>query len=172
MKNKSTRRKFLKKMAIGSGFAFAGLNFPFIKKSNAQTSLLEKPNLLFIITDQERHTQYFPEGWEEANLPHLTRLKNNGLTVNYAFCNTCMCSPSRSTLLTGLYPAQHLVTDTLPEAEGEADPGNDHELDPLLPNMAHLLKSSGYNVYYKGKWNVSKPRGSEWTTEDLETYGS
>ena len=174
MIKKFSRRKFLKNVAIGTGFALTGFRFPIIKRSSALSYLSrlpDKPNFLFIITDQERYTQYFPEGWEQENLPNLTRLKNNGLTFTNAFCNTCMCSPSRSTFLTGLYPAQHLVTDTLPEAEGEPNTNAEHELDPNLQNMAKMLKSVGYSVYYKGKWHVSKPQGDQWTVEDLAVYG-
>ncbi len=166
-----SRRNFIKQIAKTSGFAFAGLQFAPFKKSWNPSSLPDKPNLLFILTDQERHTQYFPDGWEETNLPNLTRLKNNGLTFNNAFCNSCMCSPSRSTFLTGLYPAQHLVTDTLPEAEGEPNTQAEIELNPDLPNMAQMLKTAGYNVHYKGKWHVTKPGGNEWTSEDLTAFG-
>lgn len=58
--------------------------------------LPERPNLVLIMTDQERATQHFPPGWERENLRNLTRLKQHGLTFNRAFTNACMCSPSRS----------------------------------------------------------------------------
>ncbi len=155
-------------MSIGSGFLLAGMKLPFTTKIFASQA---QPNFLFIITDQERHTQYFPEEWERTNLPNLTKLKSNGITFNNAFCNSCMCSPSRATFLTGLYPAQHLVTATLPECEGEANTHPEAELNPDIPNIAHMLKAAGYNVYYKGKWHVSKPHGEEWTFDDLSVYG-
>ncbi|MBL8129176.1 MAG: sulfatase-like hydrolase/transferase, partial [Chloroflexia bacterium] len=63
-------------------------------------------NVLLFITDQQRATMHFPDGWEEQNLPGMTRLKQNGLTFNRAFCSACMCSPSRATLFTGYFPAQ------------------------------------------------------------------
>ncbi len=167
-----SRRQFLKQVAAGSGLAMTGL-LKRAKSSRAAslTQLPTQPNFLFLITDQERTTQHFPQGWEQANLPNLTRLKNNGLTFTNAFCNSSMCSPSRSTLLTGLYPAQHHVVDTLPEAEHNASPSTQPELDPSLQNMARMLKSAGYNVYYKGKWHVSKPQGDEWSEDDLKRYG-
>ena len=174
MNRRPSRRKFLKQIGVSAGIVLAGIQFSFFKK-NSQSSRSNKlpaqPNLLFIITDQERHFQYFPQGWEEVNLPNLTRLKNKGITFQNAFCNSSMCSPSRATFLTGLYPAQHLVADTLPEAEGESNTQVEHELDPHLQNMAHLLKSAGCHIYYKGKWHVSKPSGREWTAEDLAAYG-
>ena len=174
MLKQTSRRRFLKQLAAGSGLALGGLAVSKTYARQAvslQTMLPDHPNFLFIVTDQERYTQYFPDGWEQANLPNLGRLKNNGLAFTNAFCNSCMCSPSRSTLLTGLYPAQHHVVDTLPEAEHGASTENQPVLDPDMQNIAKMLKSAGYNVYYKGKWHVSKPGGDEWSTDDLTRYG-
>jgi choline-sulfatase len=52
---------------------------------------------------------HFPEGWEAANLPGLTRLKATGVTFNKAYTNSAMCSPARATLFSGFMPAQHGV---------------------------------------------------------------
>ena len=85
-----------------------------MKKQNKFKELfVDKPDIVIIITDQERATQYFPEGWEQENLPTLTKLKDNGFTFDKAFCNSCMCTPSRATLFTGTYPSQHQCTETL-----------------------------------------------------------
>ncbi len=112
------------------------------------------PDIIIIISDQERATQHFPDNWEQEHLKTLTFLKENGFSFDRAFCNTCMCSPSRSTLLTGLYPAQHHVTQTLTEG-GRYSPG-EVTLDNTLPNIARMLFDAGYDVQYRGKWHVSK----------------
>src|SRR5688500_14086740 len=70
-------------------------------------------NAILFLTDQERAIQHFPEGWEERNLPGMPRLRRHGLSFDRAFCNSCMCSPSRASLFTGFFPAQHRVVDTL-----------------------------------------------------------
>ena len=121
---------------------------------NTSEKLPQRPNLVLIITDQERATQHFPPGWEEENLPNMTRLKRHGMTFNRAFCNTCMCSPSRSTLFSGLYPAQHQVTDTL-TWDGLWSP-TENVLDPTVPNLATLLRPAGYRTPYRGKWHLCK----------------
>src|SRR5262249_9723684 len=72
-------------------------------------------NVVLFITDQERAIQHFPAGWELQNLPGLTRLRRNGLSFDRAFTDACMCSPARSTLMTGYFPAQHGVKYTLEE---------------------------------------------------------
>jgi len=108
----------------------------FLEKTK---ELLDKqPDFIFIITDQERATQHFPDNWEADNLKTLTFLKKNGFSFDRAFCNTCMCSPSRSTLFTGTYPAQHKVTQTLTEG-GVYSPG-EITLNNQTPNLARILE--------------------------------
>jgi arylsulfatase A-like enzyme len=132
--------------------------------------LPSKPDIIFIITDQERATQHFPENWEEENLPTLTKLKQNGFSFDRAFCNTCMCSPSRSTLFTGTYPAQHQVTQTLTEG-GVYSPG-EIQLNNQTPNIGRILDDIGYDVQYRGKWHLSKGAdGGDPLAKDISLYG-
>ncbi|MFD1818114.1 Arylsulfatase A [Pseudarcicella hirudinis] len=116
--------------------------------------LPSKPDLIIIITDQERATQHFPDNWEQDNLHTMTFLKRHGFTFERAFCNSCMCSPSRATLFTGTYPAQHGVTQTLTWG-GRYSPG-EITLSPTYPNLARMLQPEGYDVQYRGKWHLSK----------------
>jgi choline-sulfatase len=92
------------------------------------------------------------------------------MTFTNAFCNACMCSPSRSTLFTGTYPAQHGVIDTL--TSGGTLSAGEPQLAPTFQNMAHVLGSAGYNVQYRGKWHLSKGAGGgKPTAEDVAAYG-
>ncbi len=128
------------------------------------------PNLLIIITDQERKTQHFPNGWEQKNLPNMTLLKQYGMDFEQAQCNTCMCTPSRSVLFTGKYPSETGMTATLsfggPQASAE------QQLDPRIPNMATMLNSV-YDVQYRGKWHLSKGKTGEnsLTHAEVGLYG-
>lgn len=123
-----------------------------LKKKLAQ--LGKQPDIILIITDEQRATQHFPPGWEEQNLPTLTFLKKNGFSFDRAFCNTCMCSPSRTTLFTGIYPAKHMVSQTL-TIGGPLSPG-EPTLSTSLPNIMNVLWNEGYDVQYRGKWHMSK----------------
>lgn len=113
---------------------------------------------------------HWPADWARNNLPNRQRLVDTGLTFTRSFCNAAMCSPSRSTLFTGLYPAQHGVVSTLTEG-GTLSP-----TEPVLPvdgqNMAKMLLSAGYDVHYRGKWHMSKGAdGGDPTPEDIARYG-
>lgn len=135
-------------------------------------TLPEKPNLLIIITDEDRGLMHFPPGWEEQHLTAMPRLRNNGITFTNAFCSACMCSPSRATLLTGLYPAQHEVTLTL--TENMTYSNDEITLSQKMQNIGRMLHAGGYDVNYIGKWHLSKGADGTFgtlTTEDLETYG-
>ncbi len=151
-----SRRQFMQ-LATGSAIATgAGLSRSWAlgAENGGAPEQGNRPNIVLIITDQERSPQYWPAGWADANLPNRKRLADHGLTFTRAFCNAAMCSPSRATLFTGLYPAQHGVEHTLTTG-GSLSP-NEPTLQPTTQNMARLLASAGYNVQYRGKWHLTK----------------
>lgn len=129
-----------------------------------------RPNIVIIMTDQERRPMHWPERWAATNLPQRQRLIDSGLSFNANSCNSTMCSPSRSTLFTGVYPAQHGVTRTL--TAGGTMSASEPVLSPTTPNMAGLLAAGGYDVHYRGKWHMSKGAdGLDPTHEDIEEFG-
>ena len=124
------------------------------------TDLSRKPNVLVIITDQEREVMHWPAGWAEANLPARRRLMANGLHFTRAQCNTAACSSSRATFLTGLYPAQHGVKNLI-ACNDPKDPVQRRLpiLPSRLPNLATVMAAAGYHVVLKGKLHVTRPVG-------------
>lgn len=163
------RAEFLKRAAAAGGTLVAGRQLAAGPASAAGTSLAGK-NILVFMTDQDRALQHFPKGWAKQHLPGLTRLKRNGLTFNRAFTNACMCSPARSTWMTGYFPAQHGVKYTL-ESDMPADQYPQVELPTDLPNLATVAKAAGYTPVYKGKWHLNKPAGEAFVPDDVGKYG-
>jgi len=146
-------------------------------------NLPKRPNIVLIITDQEREVQHWPDGWAEANLPARSRLMAHGMHFTNAYCNSATCSPSRATLLTGLYASRHgvktLIQYNRPKNKAQS---RLPVLPPHLPNLARVLEAQGYHVVYKGKFHLSRPvqyNASEerhaWSQADVEhmadTYG-
>ena len=135
-----------------------------------------RPNFMIVITDQQSGHPYWPEAWQEENLPAMRWLKNHGINFKRAYTNSCTCSPARVSMLTGLYPAQHGVTEVL-EFDNTASVASDltagqvaipalamnikerrqRGLPSNLQNLAKILKTAGYNVIFKGKWHLTKP---------------
>ncbi len=128
-------------------------------------------NVVVFLTDQERAIQHFPKGWAAENLPGLTQLKRNGLDFENAFTNACMCSPARSTLMSGFFPAQHGVKYTLEEDMSVDDGYPQVELPLYFDNVATVMTAADYNPVYKGKWHCSKPAGQHFVPSDVGAYG-
>ncbi len=134
-------------------------------------NLTDKPNIVLIVTDQEREVMHWPDGWAEENLKARSRLMANGLTFGNAHCNTAACTPSRATLMTGLYPAQHGLKNLL--FCDKPDDKTQHrtpQLSPELPNIATVMAEAGYHVVIKGKFHLSRP--VQWDTEKERQYWS
>jgi len=171
-----TRKQFLQRGAMAAGaIAAASTTGQAVAKmadASAPPATVAGMNIVVFMTDQERHIQHFPMGWAQDNLPGLTALMKNGLTFNNAYTNACMCSPARSTFMSGYFPAQHGVKYTL-EADMPAPqyPQADLPGPSQMANMATVASAAGYNVIYKGKWHCSKPAGSVWAPSDLTNYG-
>ena len=87
---------------------------------------MKPPNLLLIVTDQQRRPMHWPEdpGWLEALTPADAELARTGVTFTEATAASCMCSPSRASLLTGRWPAEHGVKLTLTRGGAEINPKN------------------------------------------------
>jgi choline-sulfatase len=128
-------------------------------------------NVLLFLTDQQRAVQHFPPGWSARNLPGVTRLQEHGLTFENAFTNACMCSPARSTLMSGYFPAQHGVKYTL-ETNMPAPEYPQVELALSFKNPATVVAAAGYTPVYKGKFHCNKPaNGTSWAPNDVNKYG-
>ena len=114
----------------------------------------DRPNIIVIIADDQRwdatdfmqsridtlgRTARFP--WLAGTTPNLNRLSNEGIHFDNAFTVFSTCSPSRATMLTGVYPHIHGVTD------------NSTAFPTDSTTYASLLKANGYATGYFGKWH-------------------
>ena len=146
------RRDFLKMVGGAAAIMAAEGAVNFWPLQAASTA--PQRNVIIFLTDQQRALQWFPTGWAAANLPFQSALAATGVTFNRAYTNTAMCTPARTTLFTGLYPAQHLSADTL--SEGNVQSEEEHQLNPTYPNVGSVLTAAGYDVAYIGKYHLSK----------------
>ena len=121
---------------------------------NSILCAVDSPNIIVIIADDQRwdatafmqsrmvdigRIARFP--WLAGTTPNLDRLSNEGIHFDNAFTVFSTCSPSRATMLTGVYPHVHGVTDN----------GTDFPIDSTT--YASLLKADGYATAYFGKWH-------------------
>jgi N-acetylglucosamine-6-sulfatase len=108
---------------------------------HAQT---RKRNIVFILADDHRHdfTGALGHPWLKGLTPNLDRLVRNGARFDNAFVTSSLCSPSRASILTGLYMHAHKVKD------------NFTELDNSFPTFPRLLRENGYRTAFIGKWHM------------------
>lgn len=122
---------------------------------------VKRPNILILMTDQQRAAQHWPADWVAKNLRSVKRLAKHGLTFNNAFTSASECSPSRAALFTSTYPEQNGVTST---------PGN---LSPTgLKTMAQVMADAGYVVAWKGKWHLTDGSSTATSPDFLAAYGA
>lgn len=111
------------------------------------------PNILIIITDQERAIGEWPREYRDKlahKLKAMKKIKDNGLSFEHAYTAASMCSPSRATFQTSQYPVVTGCTTT-----GNA------LLPTDLPNLATVLTKAGYSCYWIGKWHLLGKFGPE-----------
>ena len=102
------------------------------------------PNILFILCDDLRPAALGCYGSRHVKTPHIDALAEGGVRFANAFCTTSLCSPSRASMLTGLYASRHGVRD------------NFTELPAALPHWPGRLRESGYTTAYVGKWHMGE----------------
>jgi len=100
------------------------------------------PNIVILNPDQMRWDYLSPAGHPFLATQHLSRLAQMGTYLPHTFCTSPMCGPSRTSFLTGRYPAEHGVR----EYAGDYDPAG--------PNAMHLLGEAGYQRALFGKDHV------------------
>ena len=115
---------------------------------SAAESSDRRPNVLLVISDQLHHQAIAAAGNEVIQTPNLDRLARGGVRFENALCPTPFCSPTRASLMTGLYPHQHGIIRNL----GRDSAG----LDPDLPTTEQALLDAGYVARQLGKWHLGQ----------------
>ena len=114
----------------------------------------DRPNILFIMVDQMRYPQWFPDqSTLDSLLPSLAHLRGGAVSFGRHYTASNACTPARSALVTGLYTHQTGCLLT-------SNPG----LHSGFPTWGTMLRSMGYQTFWYGKWHLS-------TSCNLDPYG-
>ncbi len=103
-----------------------------------------RPNILFVLVDDLRFDELACTGHPFAQTPSVDRLAKEGALYQNAFAVTPLCSPSRSSFLTGLYPRANGIIDNTDRAV------QSHK----LITWPRLLNDAGYETAFLGKWHM------------------
>lgn len=144
-KNIQTRRQFLKAAAISAAVTgLAGCT----KAAQSFARKSSRPNLLFIMTDQQRSDALSIAGNTVLETPNLDRLAKQGAWFENAYTPCAVCGPARSSILTGCTVENtNMRTNALAyyvKKEGLM----------TMPTFDEILTENGYHCEYYGKWHT------------------
>ncbi len=118
---------------------------------------MPRPNLLFLITDQQQAATVEPDSM--CRTPFLDQLAARGVRFGRCYVPNPICSPSRASLFTGVLPHTHGMVDCTHTVEPYRA-----KFNAELPFWTRNLQAAGYRTAYFGKWHIER-------TGQLEDFG-
>lgn len=113
--------------------------------SARKKALMQKPNILFIMADQMSAKALPFYGHKVVKAPMLSRLAEEGVVFENAYCNSPLCGPSRLSMMSGRLPSQVGAYDNAPEFPAST------------PTFAHYVRLGGYRTCLSGKMHFAGP---------------
>jgi arylsulfatase len=142
IKNNLSRRQFISQSSKVAAAGLAGGVLP-VRAANPHSD--KRPNVLFIMSDQERNFTHLPD---DIDLPAHDYLRKYGVAFEQYYVNTSPCSPSRSVIYSGQHTMNTGVTANLHTPPYP-------QFDQKMKTLGHYLQEQGYYTAYKGKWHLS-----------------
>jgi len=142
MNAKITRRDFVE---MGTALAVGGTlsSVSHLTADAAERISPSKPNVLVIHTDQHRIDCLAAYGNPDVRTPNINSLAADGVRYENSFCPYPVCTPSRYSLLSGLYVHEHRGWT------------NHSTLPPGTPTFASILRDNGYKTKAVGKMHFT-----------------
>jgi N-acetylglucosamine-6-sulfatase len=107
-------------------------------------------NVIFVLSDDHRYDfMGFMPGREFLNTPNMNTLAKNGIHFQNAFVTTSLCSPSRASILTGMYAHKHGIVDNASSVRND------------LTFFPEYLQKAGYETAFIGKWHMGENAGDD-----------
>lgn len=120
----------------------------------------KKPNIIFILTDDQGWGDAHFAGHPYVKTPNLDRLAAGGTWFKQFYVAATVCSPSRAAFMTSHYPARHQIHGHFSDHPSNAARSMPDWLDPKATTLPDLLKSAGYATAHFGKWHLGGGRGA------------
>ncbi|MES2647007.1 MAG: sulfatase [Bacteroidota bacterium] len=115
-------------------------------------ALSQSPNIIFIMSDDMGYGDLGCYGNKVHQTPNLDKLASQGIKMVNAYAAAPLCTPTRTALMTGRYPAKTPVGIIEPLTGSPGD--RSYGLTSEVPSLATLIKSAGYKTALVGKWHL------------------
>lgn len=119
-----------------------------------------RPNVIFILTDDQGWGDAHFAGHPYVETPNLDRLAAGGTWFRQFYVAATVCSPSRCAFMTSHYPARHAIHGHLSDAAQNEARSMPDWLDAEVTTLPDLLKSAGYATAHFGKWHLGSGPGA------------
>ena len=134
-----------------------------------------KPNIVFVFADDWGWGDLGCHGHPWIKTPHIDGLASAGMGFRQFTVASGVCSPSRTAVLTGQFPARHGVHGHFATVESHVKRGMPDWLDPKVVLLPRLLQKAGYATAHFGKWHLTNtmvPDAPLPTEYGFDTYGA
>ncbi len=135
----------------------------------------ERPNILFIFADDWGWGDLGCHGHPYAKTPNIDRLAHEGTDFHRFTVASGVCSPSRTAVMTGHFPARYNIDGHFAWVPNNAKRNMPDWLNPSAVSLPRLLQSSGYATAHFGKWHLSNnmiPDSPSPGAYGYDTYGA
>ncbi len=119
-----------------------------------------RPNVIFIFADDLGWGDLGCYGNQQIKTPNLDRLAREGTLFTQFYVNSAVCSPSRTAVMTGHFPARHRVHGHFASHAANARRDMPDWLDPKVATVTRLLQQAGYATAHFGKWHLGSGQGA------------
>ncbi len=160
-----TRRKFVKSMGIG----LAAMTMPGCGGAMSKTGRAETPNFIVIFCDDLGYGDVGCFGSKLHRTPNIDRMAREGVRFTSFYVTSGVCTPSRSSLMTGCYPRRvNMHVDS--KGRGVLFPVDKKGLNPNEITIAEVLKGRGYATTCIGKWHLGDQKEFLPTRQGFDSY--
>ena len=115
----------------------------------------DRPNILFIFADDWGWGDLSCHGHPYVKTPNIDRLAKEGTDFHRFTVASGVCSPSRTAVMTGHFPARYNIDGHFAWVPSNAKRNMPDWLSPQAPSLPRLLKQNGYATAHFGKWHLS-----------------
>tara|TARA_B110000037_G_C17108940_1_gene501029 strand:- start:823 stop:2205 length:1383 start_codon:yes stop_codon:yes gene_type:complete len=130
----------------------------------------EKPNILFIFADDWGWGDLSCHGHPYVETPNIDRLAKEGTDFHRFTVASGVCSPSRTAVMTGHFPARYNIDGHFAWVPSNAKRGMPDWLDTKAPTLPKFLKTAGYATAHYGKWHLANNMIPDSPTPDAYGY--